>query len=220
MKIVKPYVQVPDIDGVELMKNIEKYGRTCYKSHSTDEESYKKFINNIISNGHESVVEHEKITVKILTDRGAMWDITRHRHASFSIESTRWCNYTKDKYEKELKFIDPFYLKDDEKALKIWTKTMEEIEKNYFELSEMEYKPDTLRMLLPASLATEIMMTCNLREWRHVLRLRCAKPVHPTVKQFTIPLLLHFKKLMPELFNDIPYDEEFKLDNYSEIQIV
>ena len=165
MKILKPYVEVPDIDGVQIMKNIEKAGRTCYKSHSTDEESYKRFLNNIITSGHESVIEHEKVSIRILTDRGSMWDITRHRHASFSIESTRWCNYSKEKFEQEIKFIEPFYLLEDKDGFEIWKKTMEEIEKNYFKLSKMGYKADVCRMLLPASLCNR---NCNDSQFKRM----------------------------------------------------
>ena len=89
MKIVKPYINVEKFDGVKMMKKIERAGRTCYKSHVTSDDSYKKFLANIISSGHESVIEHEKITIRVLTDRGALWDITRHRITSFSVESSR-----------------------------------------------------------------------------------------------------------------------------------
>lgn len=220
MKIVKPYINVEEFDGVKMMKKIERAGRTCYKSHVADDESYKRFLDNIISSGHESVIEHEKITVRFLTDRGALWDITRHRLTSFSVESSRYCNYSKDKFENEIKFMEPFYIKNDEEALKIWKETMETAEKNYFELSKQGYKPDVCRMLLPTSLATEIVMTANLREWRHILTLRCSDRAHPTIRQFTIPLLLHFKEQLPEIFNDIPYDENFDPSDYAKLEVV
>lgn len=220
MKIVKPYINVEKFDGVKMMKKIERAGRTCYKSHVTSDDSYKKFLANIISSGHESVIEHEKITIRVLTDRGALWDITRHRITSFSVESSRYCNYSKDRFEKEIKFMEPFYIKNDEQALKEWTETMETAEKNYFKLAEQGYKPDVCRMLLPTSLATEIVMTANLREWRHILTLRCSDRAHPTIRQFTIPLLLHLKEELPEIFSDIPYDENFDPKDYAKLEVI
>lgn len=220
MKILKPYVEINSFNGVELMKNIEKAGRTCYKSHVSADDSYKKFIENIVKSGHESVIEHEKVSVRFLIDRGAMWDITRHRHASFSIESSRWCNYSKEKFERDIKFIEPFFLVDDKEGFEAWKEVMQTAEKNYFALADKGYKADVCRMTLPASLATEIAMTCNLREWRHILQLRCAKNVHPHVKQIMIPLLLYFKQEMPEIFADIPYDEEFSSKYYAEVKVI
>lgn len=217
MEIVNARVIVPYIDGISIMKNIEKAGRTCYKSEVLSDESYKKFIKSIIARGHESVLEHEKVSVRLVTDRGTMWDITRHRHCSFSIESSRYCNYSKDKFGNEIKVIDPFFLKpevDDENGehwatYTAWKNSIAASEKAYFEILNNGGIPDHARMVLPASLATEICMTANIREWRHIFKLRCQHTVHPHVRQVMIPLLLHFKDIMPELFEDITYDEEF-----------
>ena len=217
MQIVQPRIIVPYIDGVKIMKNIEKAGRTCYKSACKTEDSYKNFIKNCINRGHESVIEHEKVTVRLVTDRGTMWDITRHRHCSFSIESSRYCNYSKDKFGNEIKVIEPFFLKPDLQAEGLeqwqpylaWTSAIQQSEKSYFDILNNGGTPDKARMVLPASLATEICMTANIREWRHIFSLRCQNTVHPHVRQVMIPLLLHFKEVMPELFDDIPYDEQF-----------
>ena len=167
-----------------------------------------------------NVLEHEKITVVIGCNVGAYKDITRHRLASFSIESTRYCNYGKDKFGNELKFIKPCHIKEGTPEYKIWERTMLEIEKSYIELSNLGAPADQLRMLLPHSTAAEVVMTCNLREWRHVFRLRCSKHAHPTIRQFFIPLLLYFKEVMPEVFNDVPYDEEFEKENYAKINLL
>lgn len=220
MKLIEPYVNLEKIDGIKMMKKIEKAGRTCYKSSVLGEESYKKFLNNIIGNGHESVLEHEKVTVVIGCDVGAYKDITRHRLASFSIESTRYCNYGKDKFGNELKFIKPCHIKEGTEAYRIWERTMLEIEKSYMELSSLGAPADQLRMLLPHSTAAEVVMTCNLREWRHVFKLRCSKHAHPTIRQFFIPLLLYFKQEMPEIFNDVPYDEEFAKEDFAKINLL
>lgn len=220
MRLIEPYVNLEKIDGIKMMKKIEKAGRTCYKSSVLSEDSYKKFINNIVGNGHESVLEHEKVTVVIGCDVGAYKDITRHRLASFSIESTRYCNYGKDKFGNELKFIKPCHIKEGTEEYKIWERTMKEIEKSYIELSNLGATVDQLRMLLPHSTAAEVVMTCNLREWRHVFKLRCSKHAHPTIRQFFIPLLLYFKEQMPEVFNDVPYDETFPKEDYAKLTLL
>ena len=143
MIIVEPKIIVPYIDGVEIMKNIEKAGRTCYKSEANTEDSYKRFIKNCIKSGHESVIEHEKITVRLIVDRGVMWDITRHRLCNFSIESSRYCNYSKDKFGNEIKVIRPFFFgKDDKIKYDAWKNAMEQCEKSYFEILNNGGIPD------------------------------------------------------------------------------
>ena len=113
MRIVEPWIKVEKIDGIQIMKKIEKACRTCYRSEGmVSEESYKNLLKNCLNKGHESVLEHEKITVRIYDDVGSYKDLTRHRHASFSIESTRYCSYDKDKYGNEIAFINPSYIED------------------------------------------------------------------------------------------------------------
>lgn len=219
MKILKPYVRVENVDGKKIMKTIERAGRTCYKSHITNEESYKTFISNIIKSGHESVIEHEKVTVRLYSDIGCYKDLTRHRLTSFSVESTRYCCYDKEKFGSEISFIEPIF-KDNEEIYSLWLDTMSNIEKNYMKMREYEATPDVCRMLLPHSTAAEFVMTANIREWRHIFKLRCNKAAHPSVRQVMIPLLLHFKNIMPELFADISYDEELEKKHYAKIEIV
>ena len=84
-------------------------------------------------------------------------------------------------------------------------------------MSNLDATVDQLRMLLPHSTAAEVNMTCNLREWRHVLSLRASKHAHPTIRQLMIPLLLKFKEDMPELFDNIEYDTEFPVDKYAKL---
>ena len=209
------------IDGVSVMKNIERAGRTCYKSEVLSNDSYKKFIKSIITRGHESVLEHEKITVRLVTDRGTMWDITRHSHASFSIESSRYCNYSKDKFGNEINFIKPCNIEDGSIRYTIWEDCMKQIENSYNAMAMIEGTTvDQLRMLLPHSTAGEVYMTANMREWRHIFQLRADKHAHPSVQQMMIPLLLHFKSKMPELFNDIGYNEDFNQQDYAEIKLI
>ena len=176
MKIFDPAVYIEKYDGMKIMKNIEKAARTCYKSEANiSEDSYKRIITNCLKSGHESIIEHEKISVKVFGDLSLMQDIPGHRLASFSNESTRYCNYGKNKYENQL------------------------------------------RMIIPYSTALEMNLTCNIREWRHLLSLRTTFHVHPSIRQLLIPVLVKFKQDMPELFADIEYDTEFPKEKYAKV---
>ena len=236
MNIIKPKVEVEPFDGVKIMKNIERACRTCYRSEGNiTEDSYKKLITNCINRGHESVLEHEKITIRLTCDIGVYKDLTRHRIASFSIESTRYCNYGKDKFDNELKFIEPvFYtntwkdrnyegsaMSKEELKSFFWYKIMSDIESAYMNMNNLcECTPDEMRMILPHSTAAEVTMTANIREWKHILELRCSKGAHPAVQQVMIPLLLYFKEQMPEIFNNIDYNKEFSEEKYAELTIM
>lgn len=220
MKIVKPWVEVQKIDGIQIMKNLERAAKHCYRSEGNiTENSYDHFLRNCINRGHESVLEHEKVTVRVCCDVGAYKDITRHRLASFSIESTRYCNYSKDKFGNEISFIEPCNM-DDEKMFEDWKACMQNIEDCYNKMASNGAYPDQLRLLLPHSTAAELTMTANIREWRHIFSLRADKHAHPSIQQFMIPLLLYFKKEMPALFDEVKYNEEFESAKYAEIRIV
>ena len=200
------------------MHRIERACRTCYRSENLiTEESYKVLLKNCLNRGHESILEHEKISIRMICDIGVYKDLTRHRFASFSIESTRYCNYGKDKYDNQIKFIKPAHIEEGTEIYDLWKKSLEQIEESYVKMSELGAKPDQLRMLLPHSTAAEVNMTCNIREWRHILSLRCAKMTHPTIRQLMIPLLIKFKQDMPELFGNIEYDEDFPKEKYAKI---
>ena len=210
MKIVKPSFIIEDnIDGEEIIKKIEKAGRTCYKSEKKiTGNSSRDFIRNIIASGHESVIEHEKVTVRVICDRGISHEIVRHRIASYSQESTRYCNYTKNKFGNEITAIEPCFWKSGSEADKekyaIWKNSIEAIEKAYFKLIELGASPQEARSILPNSLKTEIVMTMNLREWRHFFKLRTSNKAHPQIREIAIPLLNEFKKRIPVIFDDIP----------------
>ena len=220
MILVQPKIQVEDYDPIRIMKNIERACRTCYRSEGLiTEDSYKKLLKNCINRGHESVLEHEKITVRMVCDIGVYKDLTRHRFGSFSIESTRYCNYSKDKFENEIKFIEPIYFDEGDKG-EAWANAMMSIEQYYMKMAAMGCTPDEMRMILPHSTAAEVTMTANIREWRHILDLRTKKMTHPSIRQILIPLLLKFKEDMPELFNAIEYDEAFPQDKYAELSII
>ena len=219
MRIVKPCVIVEKFDGVQVMKRIERACRTCYRSEGKiTEDSYKNLIKNCINRGHESVLEHEKVTVRIYNDIGSYKDLTRHRFASFSVESTRYCSYDKDKYGNEISFMDPVYI-EDEKVYEVWKKTMQDIENSYLEMKKLGATTDMCRNILPHSTAAEYTMTANIREWKHIFELRANNHVHPAIRQVMIPLLKYFKEQMPDIFGDIPYDEEFNPEYYAELRV-
>lgn len=232
MKIINPKIYVEKFNGIQIMKRIERACRTCYRSEGKiTEDSYKKLLTNCITRGHESVLEHEKITIQMICDIGVYKDLTRHRIASFSIESTRYCNYGKDKFDNEIKFIKPIFyesrhqeecddIEDIRNAIKTkyWKTCMENIESIYLQMAHIvSTTPDELRMLLPHSTAALVTMTANIREWKHILTLRTSKHTHPAVQQLMIPLLLKFKKEMPEIFDAVEYNIDFPQEKYAEL---
>lgn len=205
MRAIEPYFEVlDDIQGQEILKRLEKYGRVCYKSEDKiSEGSEQKFIKNILNRGHESVIEHEKISVRIICDRGVTHEIVRHRIASYSQESTRYCNYCDNKFGNELTFIRPVFWKDDKEKMVIWENCMQQIEDTYNELIAQGAHPQEARSILPNSLKTEIIVTMNLREWRHFFKLRTAKRAHPQMRQIATAMLHEFQTCIPVIFDDI-----------------
>ncbi len=205
MKEIRPSFEImDDIDGAKILQKLERCGRVCYKSEDKiTEGSAEKFIGMILKSGHESVLEHEKLTVKFICDRGVTHEIVRHRIASYSQESTRYCNYSKDKFGNELTFIRPCFWADDSEEYAVWKRAMEEIEKTYVKLISLGAKPEEARSILPNSLKTEIVCTMNLREWRHFFRLRTAERAHPQIREISVALLDELKKRIPVIFDDI-----------------
>lgn len=205
MRIIEPYFEIMDeVNGLEILKKIERFGRICYKSEDKiTDGSAQVFLKNILKNGHESVVEHEKISVKIVCDRGVTHEIVRHRIASYSQESTRYCNYSDDKFGSELTFIRPIFWEKDTEKMHIWERSMQNIEDLYNKLIEMGAQPQEARSILPNSLKTEIIVTMNLREWRHFFKLRTSKRAHPQMRQIASQLLIELKEKIPVIFDDI-----------------
>jgi len=205
MKIIPPSFDIiGDVNGAEVLKNIERAGRTCYKSEDLiTPDSAAAFVKRILKRGHESVIEHDKATVRIVCDRGVSHEIVRHRIASFSQESTRYCNYAKDKFGNELTFIRPFFWQEDSDKYRLWQKTMQTIEDAYMEMLEMGATPEEARSILPNSLKTEILVTMNMRSWRHFFKLRTTEGAHPQMREVARPLLGAFKNKIPVLFDDI-----------------
>ena len=205
MKIINASYSIETpIDGAEMLKRIEKAGRTCYKSEDRiTEESAKSFVRMLIERGHESVLEHESITVRFVCDRGISHEIVRHRLASYSQESTRYCNYSGDRFGSGLTVIKPYFLKEITGAYKSWRTAMFVAEKEYFSMLNWGCTPQEARSVLPNSVKTEVVMTANLREWRHFLKLRTAKAAHPQMRELTVPLLHELQERIPVVFDDI-----------------
>lgn len=214
VKIINPSVEIlNDIDGEKILKHIELCARNCYKSEgniTNDISSAKKMIQKLLELNHTAMIEHYSVTFKIICDIGVYKDLSRHRHCSFAIESTRYCNYSKDKFGNEITFIKPVNIKDNTDEYTIWYNTMVEIEQAYNEMAKIGCTPDQLRMLLPHSTSASVICTCNMRELRHIFGLRCAKAAHPSVRQIMLMTLNEFHKRIPVLFDDLY--EQFKED--------
>ncbi len=207
MKAIKPYFIVEsNFDGNEILKHIEKTGRVAYKSEDKiSADSARTFIRKIINNKHEAVIEHYSITVRVVCDRGVTHEIVRHRLASYCQESTRYCNYTKGKFGSEITVIEPVFWDKNSEKYQIWERAMKTAEHAYSALIESGATPQEARSVLPNSLKTEIVMTMNLREWRHFFALRTAQNAHPQMQEIAQPLLDEFKKRIPLIFDDINY---------------
>ena len=216
MITVKPSIEiVSNNDYKEMLTKLEKIGRVCYKSEDYIKEgSAEKFLKGIVKRGHESVIEHESITVRVTCDRGVTHEIVRHRIASYSQESTRYCNYTNDKFSNQISCIDiatgfEYNLNDenDRRKYEIWNNAMNAAEQYYFQMIEAGAKPEEARSILPNSLKTEIVMTMNLREWRHFIRLRSSKRAHPQIREITEMIRKEFAERYPVFFEDLVPEE-------------
>jgi thymidylate synthase (FAD) len=207
MKIKKEKVEIVDrINGQKILEKLERIGRVSHKSEEKiSKGSAEKFIKKLLHLKHESVLEHEKITVKIVCDRGISHEIVRHRIASYTQESTRYCAY------KELEIILPQEIKDNKEAKKLFLESIKQIEKNYLELLSLGIKPEIARNILPHALKTELYCTFNLREWRHIFELRCSENAHPQIRRIFLKILKIFQKKIPVIFDDFIIDESKKV---------
>ena len=212
MIIQKPAVEVLSTERYEdMLRRVERIGRVCYKSEDRIEEgSAEKFIRGIIRRGHESVIEHGSITVKFICDRGVTHEIVRHRIASYSQESTRYCNYVKEKFGSQITCIDlatgfryDLSSETDRKKYEVWQRAMENAERSYFQMIELGATPQEARSVLPNSLKTELVATMDLREWRHFFRLRTDPAAHPQCREVACMLLERFARDYPVFFEDL-----------------
>ncbi len=210
MKIIPASVEfITPIDGNVILKRLEQCGRVCYKSEDKiTEGSAEKFLANIIKRGHEAVLEHCSFTVKFICDRGVSHEIVRHRMASYCQESTRYCNYSKDGFGKGITVIRPCYLTPGSSGMLFWEHACQVAENCYLELLARGYTPQEARAVLPNSLKTEVVMTANIREWRHFLKLRTSAAAHPQIREVATMLLIELQDLVPVLFDDIGEEAE------------
>lgn len=233
MRIIKSYHEIlTDIDNEKIMSHLEFCGRICYKSENLiKEESADKFIKAIISSHHESVLEHISITVKLVTSRAVLGQLTRHRLNSFSVESQRYCNYNKDKFDNEVTFIQPTWVKEDvsgshtvnwigiygmdnettkslDKSTNRWFWNCAIAERDYLRLIKEGWKPEQAREVLNNSTKTEIMMTANLRQWRAIFNQRCKMDAQSEIRNLMNGLLKEFQEKIPSIFSDLKFDEE------------
>lgn len=231
MKIVKASYSIEAIMPEDVMAHLERCGRTCYRSEGkiddgrelrpgpsiggptpeqmlepwiqVREPSSHKLLRAIITHGHESVIEHASATVRFVVDRGVSHELVRHRLCAFSQESTRYVRYDGEEDGHEIVFIQPCYWRPESPEWNAWDTGMWKAEEAYLRLLGLGAKPEEARSVLPNSLRTTIVVTANLREWRHILRLRTSTKAHPQMREVMVPLLAEFKKRLPVLFEDI-----------------
>lgn len=205
MKVISPFVELmepPTYD--ELLQRIEWAGRVCYKSeHRITKNSSVIFAQSLVKRGHEAVLEHGSLSVRFICDRGVSHEIVRHRMASYCQESTRYCNYSKGDFGGEITVIKPCYADEGEPAFEVWKKACLRAELAYFDLLTIGCTPQEARAVLPNSLKTEVVMTANLRELRHFLKLRCSPAAHPQMREVADMLYALLRDKYPVFFEDI-----------------
>lgn len=227
MKIVKPEVELiavsmpiewnwvgefytpknwGDIEG-EPERLIEQAGRVCYKSEDKiGLDTHKAFVEKVCNQmGHESIMEHASVTFRVVTDRGVSHEAVRHRIASYSQESTRYCNYVKGKFGGEIKVIEPPGLTWRSRIA--WTWAMKAAERAYRVMIKCGCSPQIARSVLPTCLKTEFYWTANLREWKTILEQRTSPKAHPQMREIALMIQTELAKISPTLFDD-PYDFE------------
>ena len=210
MLLIRPSFGIlTPLDGEAILKTIEVAGRTCYKSEGKITlGSAQEFCRRIMQQGHLSVIEHVSFSVRFIANRGFTHELVRHRLASYSQESTRYCDYA-----GEVAFVLPpwvtigpgdyrhsYVSRCDSCTDRSWFAAMAYANRCYDELRSEGWSPQQARGVLPIDLKTEIVMTANLREWRHVFQLRCSKAAHPQMRELMIPLQDELKKILPEVF--------------------
>ena len=206
MRIIEPYFEILDeLDGKKMLQKIERIGRVCYKSEDLiTEDSAEKFIRNILKRGHESVIEHEKISVKMVCDRGVTHEIVRHRDASFAQESTRYCNYSKEKYGSEIQFINPCFYPENSTMRQLWEESCANSENSYIEMTQNHCEPaQQARTVLTNSTKSELFMTARIGEWQHFLKMRATKDAHPQMREVAVPLLQEFIEKDAMMFHGV-----------------
>ncbi|KKL95816.1 hypothetical protein LCGC14_1850850 [marine sediment metagenome] len=212
VKIIKQsYEILTNLNGLVILKNIEKAARTCYKSErfiSEDGQSAKALVKMLTEKGHTAMLEHGgTISVKLICNRGLTHELVRHRLASYAQESTRYCDYSKDKHGSELTVILPLDYEKVGKMLQyeLWKEAMKDAEKWYFKLRTYGVPPQIARGVLPIDIKTEIIISANPTEWRHIFRLRTSEAAHPQIRYLMRDILHDFCEKIPIIFDDITY---------------
>lgn len=219
MRTLKPQhviIGKDQIEGHKILKHIEKIARTCYKSEDLiNDESAEKMIKKLIKMNHLAMIEHASVSVLFTCDRGVTHEIVRHRVASYAQESTRYVNYSKDKFGNEIGYIDiagGIALDTKMKDLPVetidaiiseWNQACIDAEKHYMKMLELGATPQIARSVLNNSTKSDINVTMNLREWRHFFELRCDSPAHPQMRELVIPLLKEMSEVIPIVFDDL-----------------
>lgn len=208
MRIVRPATEVLWVEsGTAILQRIETAGRTAYKSElQASENSAREFVAMLVARQHLSVLEHVSVSARVICDRGVSHEIVRHRLASYTQESTRFCNYSDQRFAGEITFVLPSFLYergDYDPLYQNWDRAMLEAERTYLGMIELGAKPEEARSVLPNSLKTEMVMTMNLREWRHFFSLRAASAAHPDMQIIAKALLSDFRSHIPVVFDDV-----------------
>lgn len=211
MRIVRPSIEVLwNESGSEMLRRIEVAGRTAYKSEcQISEDSAVGFVKMLVARQHLSVLEHVSVSARVVCDRGISHEIVRHRIASYTQESTRYCNYSQERFGTEVVFVLPRFLydrADDDPLFRKWERAMLDAERTYLEMIELGAEPQEARSVLPNSLKTEIVMTMNVREWLHFFRLRTASTAHPDMQIVANKLLADFRLHVPVVFDSVAGD--------------
>lgn len=212
MKIIDQSARILDPtsmdEGIRKLKLCEYAGRQCYNSlDRITDTSYEKFLKSIIRRGHTSVLEHEKVTLEIVTGRDVLAEITRHRLCSFSVQSQRYVKYDD---EEGLPFIRPdFYVPEGGELLdaktycasRAWDAANKIIEQKYqYLLNECGMPPEDARKILPNSMVTQLVVTMNLRELLHVIELRTSPRAYPEMRTMMSKVLDALKQVMPPIW--------------------
>lgn len=210
MKVIEPSFEIltPISEGgIKELQMIERIGRVCYKSEdkiSPDGVSAKKFVKMLIDRGHEAMIEHSQLSVLFVCDRGVSHELVRHRLCSFAQESTRYCNYSReDKNPDGIIFIKPFWMEEGSNEYREWVTACYDSEFWYLQAIKHGQTPQEARAVLINSVKTEIVVTGNYREFRHLLKLRTAPDAHPQMREIMMPLLEELKNRIPVVFDDL-----------------
>ena len=203
MRIIEPSIKIVT-STPSALQVIERIGRICYKSEDKiTVDSAEKFVRRIVKSGHHSVIEHANLSVIFICNRGVTHELVRHRLAAYSQESTRYCDYSSEKFGREIAVVVPYGLEQGTVQYGAWREGVNYAEQCYFRMLDAGCKPQIARSLLPISVKTEIGMTANFREWRHVITLRTSKAAHPAIRLLINKVKDWFQENYPVIIEDL-----------------